>query len=164
MANDSFTAQKYASLILTLAGLSIATLYIFRAELAESIVDSISSNSTAIHRTVADKDLPEAPKMVLRPSQNDIDLVKVSDLKAGPATAAGNSIAFTLANEGDNNSFPSLKIILINRFGRQQREIVYAPGEYAHPEKFEQNEIRMMIPLQPGETGFTVKPFYKAAP
>lgn len=164
MANDSLTAQKYASLIVSLAILGIGTLYVFRAELAESFVDSVSSNATALHRTVADEDLPASPKMVLRPSQNDIDLIKVTDLKAGPATAAGNSVSFTLGNLGDNNGFPSLKIILINRLGHPLREVIYGPTEYAHPDKFEQNEIQLMIPLQAGETGFTVKPFYKGLP
>lgn len=163
MATEPASSKKIVSIMLAAAALGLGVLYVFRQEFADSFVESLLSNSTAVRRTVTDDELPAAPKMTLRPPANDIEFVKVSDLKAGPATSAGNSVSFTLRNMGDNNSFPSLEIILINRLGHPVRRVAYAPTDYPHPDKFETNEIQLMIPLQPGETGFTVKPLYQVA-
>lgn len=160
MANESIAAKRFSGLLLSLAGVVLVGLYVFRAEFAESFVESISSNPNALRRTVQDKELPETPRLMLRPSMNDIEFVKVSGLKAGPATRAGNSVSFTLENYGDNNHFPSLKIILLDRHGRPLRELVYSSADYQHPDRFEQHEVQLIVQLRPGESGFTVKPFY----
>lgn len=161
MATEPVVAKKFATLIIFTAAVGMASVYAFRSELSEAFLDAFSSNSLAIKRTATAAELPDNPVLLLRPSQNDIEFVRVSGLKAGPATAAGNSVGFTLTNTGDNNGFPSIRLYLTNRMGKAIREIVLSPADYQHPDRFEQFDVQLMVQLQPGETSFTVKPFYQ---
>lgn len=118
MATEPGVARKFATLIVFGVAVGMAGLYAFRAELSEAFIDSFASNSLAIRRTATAAELPDKPAMLLRPSQNDIEFVSVSGLKAGTSTAAGNSVGFTLTNTGDNNGFPSIRLYLTNRIGK----------------------------------------------
>lgn len=161
MATEPVVAKKFATLVILIAAVGMASVYAFRAELSEAFLDGLSANPLAIRRTATAGELPDNPVLLLRPNQNDIEFVRVSGLKAGPATAAGNSVGFTLTNTGDNNGFPSIRLYLTNRVGKPMREIIFSPADYQHPDRFEQFDVQLMVQLRQGETSFTVKPFFQ---
>lgn len=149
-----------------LAGLFLVGLvaFVFRAEIMEGTSDALSNNPLAAKHTSSDLQLEKSATYVLRPERNDIDFIQISRLRSGDTTVVGTPIGITLTNRGDSNSFPNIRIVLVNRSGQAVREQIFAERDYVHPARFEEADIELLLSLQPGETGFTAKPFYPELP
>ena len=97
----------------------------------------------------------------LSPERNDVRFIQVSELKSGEPTTIGTPVQLLLTNKGDSNDFPSIKVILLNSAKQIVREQNFGPTDYQHSDKFESEEIHLLVNLNPNERSFTVKPYYE---
>lgn len=163
MISESSFFKSLVKIFVLACFVVVAIVYAFQSEVAEAFNDSFTMNQFAVKRPLKDQDLAAIKGYELRSERNDSQLIRVSSLRPGPRSAAGISLSFVMTNEGENNDFPSVRVYLVNGDGKTVREAVFSAADYSHGEKFEQQDVNLTLILRPGETGFTVKPFYEVA-
>lgn len=160
MNPSSPLAAKLVGICLVAAAASAVLFSIFRHEVMERVADDLSNGPFVEKRTFSDAGLLGAPTFTLRPEQNDIAFVRISNLKTERSTVAGTPISFTLTNLGERNSFPRVRIFLLERSGRPVRQLDFSEKDYVHSGRFDQIEVELLLDLRNGETGFTAQPYY----
>ncbi len=160
MKSDFPLLKKILYFVLSILFIVGIFVYNYRFEIVDNVADTLGNNPLAVKRTMADGDVVTNFHYNLRPERNDIGFIRVTNLRTGPPGSTGIPVNFLLTNEGDSNDFPSIRLVMQTRAGRQTREIIIGPREYVHAEKFEKQTVEIMVSPRSEEFNFTVQPFY----
>lgn len=139
----------------------VAIFFVFRAEFVNGLTDTVNSNQFAIKGTLSDSAIIHNDHFILRPERNDSGFIQVSNFTSGTPSSLGTPINFEMTNVGDSNDFPNIKVFLVNYSGKIVRIVKFGSNDYQHSDKFEIEKIQVLISLNPGETKFTVQPYYE---
>jgi hypothetical protein len=159
--SESILAKRLVNVLFLGVVATAVGIYVFRAELADAVSDNLHTNSAAMRRTWSPGD---GGKFVLRPERNDPAFLRVGALHAGRASPIGVPVNFDLTNLGDANDFPNIAVVMTGSGGRQLRQILFSPQDYAHDSRFEKEQIQLLLQPRPEERGFTVRVFYGERP
>jgi hypothetical protein len=159
--SESILAKRLVNVLFLGVVATAVAIYIFRAELADAVSDSVHTNSAAMRRAWSPGD---GGKFVLRPERNDPTFLRVGALHPGRASSIGVPVNFDLTNLGDANDFPNIAVVMTGSGGRQLRQILFSPQDYPHGDRFEKEQIQLILQPRPDERGFTVRVFYGERP
>lgn len=165
MPADTSPSKKIAEAAFITLAVTASIAAVFWSEILDAIGDSLNTSKTAVETRVDDEQFrTRRGGFELRPLRNDIELIQVSELRASTPTAVGVPVSFMLTNAGGANDFPSIRVHLTSASGRKMRAIDFRPSEYAHERRFDTQKVELLLSRQPGESGFTVEPYYGAHP
>lgn len=162
MKSDSLLLKEIVAFLILAAAGVVTAFYVFRADVTETLSDTLGNNQFAAKRALTDAEAGGNLAYELRPERNDVRFLHVGKLKSGATTSIGTPIEFLLTNQGESNDFPSIKVVFVNSSGNTVREQIFSPTDYHHADRFETEDVQLLASPNPGETGFTVQPFYAA--
>lgn len=165
MSSENSPSKSVAETAFVVFAVMFAVGAVFWDQILDSVGDSLNTSKSVVVTSIDDVQfLTRRKGFELRSMRDDIELVKVSDLKAAAPTSVGVPVSFVLTNTGGANEFPSIRIYLTSITGRRVRAIDFRPTDYAHDKRFEVQKVDLLLSRQGGETGFTVEPYYGVAP
>jgi hypothetical protein len=157
LAVESTLTRKVVNLLFLGVIVAVSAVYLFRAELADAVVDSLSNNDVAAKRRWT----PEVGgRFGLRAERNDAAFVQIDALRAGARSSLGVPVSFDLTNLGDANDFPNIAIVMVGAGSKPLRQILFSPRDYPHKERFEKQRVELILQPRPEELRFTVRVFY----
>lgn len=161
LATESTLVKRAMNILFLGAVLAAAGIYVFRAELTDTVSDGFAGNDTAIKR----KWLPGTRgKLVLRPERNDAAFLQVGALRSGSPSSIGVPVSFDLINLGDANDFPNIAVVMVGADRRPMRQVLFSPADYTHDSHFEHERVDLLLQPRASERSFTVHAFYGDRP
>ena len=161
LVTESTLVKRAMNMLFLGAVLAATGIYVFRAELADTVSDGFAADDAAIKR----KWLPGTRgKLVLRPERNDAAFLQVGALRSGSPSSIGVPVFFDLINLGDANDFPNIAVVMVGADRRPVRQVIFSPADYTHDSQFEHERIELLLQPRGNERSFTVHAFYGERP
>lgn len=91
---------------------------------------------------------------------NDLNQIRIQNMRSGVAANGSIDVFFDLVNLEGQNQFPSLRVFLMNPYGRTLRTLEFSANEYKHGSIFQSETVTLTLHLAADEAKFTVSPFY----
>lgn len=161
IATEPIAIKRILNVLFFGVVLAAGAAYVYRAELYDAVLDSLSNNQAAVKRMWSPA---SGGRFTLRPERNDVLFLRVGSLRAGLPTSLGVPVSFDLTNLGDANDFPNIAVQMAGPDGRLLRQQMFSPDDYAHDSRFESQHVELFLQPQPNERSFTVTVFYGKRP
>jgi hypothetical protein len=145
-----------------ISGLALTTVWIFRTEMRERALDYSFSDRPAEDR-VPNSETIKAGGYRLRPLSNDPVRVLISGMQVNSVDSQGVHVTFVLANAGGDQSYPHLRVTMLDASNRSVRSLVIDPAGYKHGQRMSRETISLTVVPRAGEQGLKIDPVYPEA-
>ncbi|MBU9444571.1 hypothetical protein KTE62_22960 [Burkholderia multivorans] len=144
-------------LLMVAAGAAIVS-WLFSSQLWGIAADWMGRQDGAT-RVLSAAEIAEIRAIRYLPEDHQVTTVTVSDLRVLAHNGKTATVELQLASSKSTMLYPAIRVYL--RSGsRTVRTLLYRATEYAHRDRLESEPVRLVIPLQAGETGFTATAFF----
>lgn len=127
-------------------------------ELASTGYRSLVGDDAA-HYQLRDSDLDNIRSVSFERLRNNANLLTVKSVSIVGREGSSVRLAVFLQSRSTDNSLPWLNVAVKGQGG--ERSLNFSPAAYTHGDKLSNDPISVLVPIQPGERTFTVRPFYK---
>jgi hypothetical protein len=149
--------------VFTTLALLFAVFCFFWSQLGEIVFGAGEAKTGQVLATLDDADIATIKGVRLEPDLKDSALaapttpvVTVSDLRVVAKVGMNVTVGFRLSASPSTTQYPTLRIFVIA--GQQTARMVdLSPQRYAHGVRLSDEQIRVPLTLNPGETGFTAE-------
>jgi hypothetical protein len=147
----------------TTLALVLAVFFLFWSQLGEIMFGTGEAKTGQVHPTLDVAGIAsfkarklEAHLNNAAPAASTAPVITVSDLRVVAKVGMNVTVGLRLAASPSTSQYPTLHIYVLA--GQQTaRTIDVAPQGYAHGVRLSDEQIRVPLTLNPGETGFTAK-------
>ncbi|VVD30967.1 hypothetical protein [Paraburkholderia dioscoreae] len=120
------------------------------------------SSADAGQPTLLDSDLGSVREVKFVDESASIAQVRVTKLAVVSHSGNSATVGIKLASSAPTQVYPSLRIFMKSG-DRINRTVVLGPTQYAHGSNLTDEEVRIPLTLEAGETGFTAEAISAAA-
>ncbi|MBN3506354.1 hypothetical protein [Burkholderia cenocepacia] len=135
-----------------------ALIWFFFAQLWSIASDWMGSRDGGVHALSA-QELAGIRAIRYLPIDHQVTTLTVSDLRVLGHSGQAATVELQLTSSQPTSLYPAIRVYL-QAGGRTVRTVLYRPTEYAHRDRLESEPVRLTIPLQAGETGFTATAYF----
>ncbi|MDF0506674.1 hypothetical protein POK33_38635 [Burkholderia cenocepacia] len=93
------------------------------------------------------------------PVDRQVTTLTISDLRVLGHSGQTATVELQLTSSQPTSLYPAIRVYL-QAGNRTVRTVLYRPTEYAHRDRLESEPVRLTLPLQAGETGFTAAAYF----
>lgn len=149
--------------VFTTLALVLAGFCFFWSQLGEIVFGAGEARTGQVQAKLDDADIAKIKEVRLEPDLKDsaqaastAPAIAVSDLRVVAKVGMNVTIGFRLSASPSTTQYPTLRIFVMA--GPQTaRTVDFSPQRYAHGVRLSDEQIRVPLTLNPGETGFTAE-------
>ncbi|MCX4151010.1 MULTISPECIES: hypothetical protein [Paraburkholderia] len=153
----------FVTWVFTTLALLVAVFFYFWSELGEIVFGTGEANTGLVQATLDDADIATIKAVRLErdlkdsaPAASTAPAIAVTDLRVVAKVGMNVTVGFRLSASPSTTQYPTLRIFVLA--GRQTaRTVDLSPQRYAHGVRLSNEQIRVPLTLNPGETGFTAQ-------
>lgn len=153
----------FVTWVFTTLALMFAVFCFFWSQLGEIVFGTGEAKTGQVQVKLDDADIATMKEVRLEPDLKDSALaaskapvIAVSDLRVVAKVGINVTIGLRLSTSPSTTQYPTLRIFVMA--GQQTaRTVDFSPQRYAHGVRLSDEQIRVPLTLNPGETGFTAE-------